>query len=204
MKRQIRFGVFETNSSSEHSIALINLDIFKKWKSGGVMGRVKSMQQADGCWGNFWSEMLSFEFTDDFEKAESENEKTFNLVVHDHIKKIEAYREKCISYIPKLERALTAEEQEKLSPEEYYQYQEDEYMDKIHQFDEESYNCRKTLYENMKPKDFDEHFGKVESGMWVTFPEFWDSWIKNNDCLSPFEHDDIDNNMHIIGKYYHS
>ena len=204
MKRQIRFGVFETNSSSEHSIALINLDTFRKWKSGEVMGRVKSMQQDNHCWGNFWSEMLSFEFTEDFEKASADNVNIFNLVIADHLRKNEEHKQRCLSYIPKIERELTKEEEKNLSEEEFDQYMEDKYMDSIHRFDEPTYDYYKDLYGNMKFEDFDKHFGKAESGMWMTFREFWDSWIEHNDCYSPFEHDDIDNNMHIIGKYFHS
>jgi len=204
MKRQIRLGVFETNSSSEHSLAVINLDKFKKWKKCELMGRVCSMQQDNNCWGNFWSEMLSLEFTDDFENAKFENEKIFNLIMNDHIKKNEEYKQRCLSYVPKLEKRLTAEEKRQLSEEELVEYMDNEYFDSINTFNESTYNYYKSLYENMKIEDFEKHFGKVESGMWVTFQEFWDSWIEHNDCYSPFEHDDLMNNVHIIGKYYHS
>ena len=34
MKRQIRFGVFETNSSSVHSLTMASSEEFNKWNSG--------------------------------------------------------------------------------------------------------------------------------------------------------------------------
>jgi hypothetical protein len=204
MKKQVRLGVFETNSSSEHSLAIVNLDKFNQWKEGKLMARVISTQEDKKCWGNFWSEMLNLEFTDNFERAKTDNENIFKLTVNEHIKKNEEYKERCLSYIPKIEKKLTIGELDSLTNEEYEKYIDDEYWDNVYRFDEENYNYHKNLYENMKPEDFDEHFGMVESGMWCTFQEFWDSWIKNNDCYSPFEHDDIINNVHIIGKYYHS
>lgn len=36
MKRQIRHGVFETNSSSTHSLTTCMVDDFEKWKRGEV------------------------------------------------------------------------------------------------------------------------------------------------------------------------
>jgi hypothetical protein len=204
MKKQVRIGVFETNSSSEHSLALINLDKFRQWKEGKLMARVALTQEDKNCWGNFWSEMLSLEFTDDFEKAKNDNKERFNDVVGERFAKNEEYKNRCLSYTPKIQKELTTDELRQLTDEEYARYCDDQYMDSIHRFDKVYYDNEKSLLENMKPEDFDEHFGMVESGMWCTFQEFWDSWIKNNDCYSPFEHDDIINNVHIIGKYYHS
>lgn len=37
MKRQIRRGVFETNSSSVHSLTMCSDDDFQKWKDGDVL-----------------------------------------------------------------------------------------------------------------------------------------------------------------------
>ena len=34
MKKQIRIGVFESNSSSTHSLTIVSEDEFKKWKNG--------------------------------------------------------------------------------------------------------------------------------------------------------------------------
>lgn len=37
MKRQIRRGVYETNSSSSHSITMCNEEEFEKWKDGKIL-----------------------------------------------------------------------------------------------------------------------------------------------------------------------
>lgn len=37
MKRQIRRGVFETNSSSVHSLTMCSSEEYKKWESGKVL-----------------------------------------------------------------------------------------------------------------------------------------------------------------------
>lgn len=204
MKRQIRLGVFETNSSSEHSLAIVNLDKFRKWKNGELVARVSSIHEDDNCWGNFWSEMLNLEFTDDFEQAKAENENIVKNVIDDHIKENEEYKQRCQSYVPRLKNKLTVEERNKLSEAELEKYMEDEYHDSMYHFDEPTYEYYKNLYENMDMKDFEKHFGIWRSNMWMTFQEFWDSYIEHDDCYSPFEHDDLANNVHIIGKYFHS
>jgi hypothetical protein len=37
MKRTIRFGVFETNSSSTHSLTMVSKEEFEKWKKGELV-----------------------------------------------------------------------------------------------------------------------------------------------------------------------
>lgn len=37
MKRQIRFGVFETNSSSTHSLTMCSIEDFKAWENGDLL-----------------------------------------------------------------------------------------------------------------------------------------------------------------------
>lgn len=37
MKKQIRFGVFETNSSSVHSLTMCSGEEYEKWKNGEVL-----------------------------------------------------------------------------------------------------------------------------------------------------------------------
>lgn len=37
MKRQIRYGVFETNSSSSHSLTMCSEEEFEKWQNGEVL-----------------------------------------------------------------------------------------------------------------------------------------------------------------------
>lgn len=137
MKIQIRRGVFETNSSNEHSLTIMNNDMYYLWKEGKVLARVKTTSDDKNTWGNFWSEMYSLEFTSDFEMAQAENEKIFSLK-----------------------------------------------------------NCSKD--------EFMRCHGFMYNKVWMTFEDFWHDFIEYNDCYSPFEHTDTENNIHIIGKYYHS
>lgn len=37
MKKQVRIGVFESNSSNTHSITIVKADDFDKWKNGELM-----------------------------------------------------------------------------------------------------------------------------------------------------------------------
>jgi len=37
MKRQVRIGVFETNSSSTHTLTICSKSDFEKWKRGGLL-----------------------------------------------------------------------------------------------------------------------------------------------------------------------
>lgn len=37
MKRKIRYGVFETNSSSSHSLTMCSAEEFKKWQNGEML-----------------------------------------------------------------------------------------------------------------------------------------------------------------------
>ena len=48
------------------------------------------------------------------------------------------------------------------------------------------------------------YLDKFTTGMWMTYEEFWNDFIKNNDCYSPFQHEDAENGVYIIGKYFHS
>jgi len=52
MKRQIRIGVFETNSSSTHSLVMMSKDKFEKFKGGEVFwyeGNILSKQEILDC-----------------------------------------------------------------------------------------------------------------------------------------------------------
>lgn len=137
MKLQIRRGVFETNSSNEHSLTVMNNSMYHLWKEGKVLARVKTTSEDENTWGNFWSEMYSLEFTYDFEAAQVENEKIFKT-------------------------------------------------------------------KNSTKNEFMRCWGLMQNGVWMTYEDFWNDYIKNNDCYSPFEHEDAENNVYIIGKYYHS
>ena len=62
MKRQIRQGVFETNSSSEHSIAVVAYSDYDRWKKGELVARSLGRKESTDPAGNFWSYIHNIEF----------------------------------------------------------------------------------------------------------------------------------------------
>ena len=63
MKIQIRKGVFETNSSSEHSISIVKKSNFDQWKNGTLYAKRSSkVTEYHKTWGNFWSEQYYWSF----------------------------------------------------------------------------------------------------------------------------------------------
>ena len=201
MKIQIRRGVFETNSSNEHSLTVMPHDKFLDWKLGKLLARVKYKNDADNCWGNFWSRMNVLEFTDNFEQAKEDNEKVVKLYKERETQEQEDWKQKCLSHKKLVDKILTPEEFEKLSDKEQEEYEDNIYEDRCYQFDEEDYNYWKDRIENMTADNFIEEVGLC-SGYWFTYEQFMEDL--KIDCYSPFEHDDIDDNIHIIGKYFHS
>ena len=63
MKRQVRRGVFETNSSSVHSITMCTKSDYKKWENGELVF-------------NKWSKKL-VPITDEIKKSMDANEKIY-------------------------------------------------------------------------------------------------------------------------------
>ena len=71
MKRQIRQGVFETNSSSEHSIAIVSKNDFERWKKGELAAKcIGGPKEAFEESGNIWSNMYAIQFCPIEEKEE--------------------------------------------------------------------------------------------------------------------------------------
>ena len=63
MRIQIRKGVFETNSSSEHTISIVKKSDFDKWKNGELYAqRLTKVTEYEKTWGNFWSEQNYWSF----------------------------------------------------------------------------------------------------------------------------------------------
>jgi len=203
MRTQIRKGTFETNSSSNHTLVITNGDKFNDWKNGKLLARCKDDSECESCWGNFWSDLISLEFTDAFETAKRHNEEVFRKTIDDRIAKQEKYKKECMEYEPNLKGHLSSEEIHKLSKEERDKYYDDEYYDNLYRFDEENYNYWMEKYKNATIENFSKEFGMIGNGMWMTFNEFWMEFTQYDDCDSPFEHDDKENNVHVIGKYYH-
>ena len=204
MKIQIRRNVFETNSSNEHSLTVMNNEKFKLWKLGKLLARLKYSQEANDTWGNFWSAMYTLEFTDDFEMAHLENLNIIEACKHRGLKALEDYKNRCLNYKKKIEKELTRDEYNELTWEEQHKYESDLYEDSYHRFDEVYYNKEKELYENLTDETLSKRIGLMHEKYWMTYEEFWNDFIENNDCYSPFEHEDLENNVHIIGKYFHS
>lgn len=201
MKIQIRQGIFETNSSSEHSLTLMDRNNFYKWKNGELLATVKYRQNDNKCWGNFWSRMNVLEFTDDFENALKENEKTISRYIESGINMLEKYKSDCLNHKKLVERELSNEEYEALTDEEQDKYADDLYEDSLYVFDEESYNNDLEYYKSLNKDNFIENVGLIKD-YWFTYEDFMNDL--KIDCQSPFEHEDIDMNVYIIGKYFHS
>lgn len=171
MKRQIRKGTFETNSSSTHSIVVMNRDNYLKWKKGELFARVKKESKCENTWGNFWSEMITLEFSDHRPTPEEK--------------------------VEEIKRAG-------LQALESYKKQSEEGNGTGFEFNQKYYDDMKKLYENLTYEKCRKSFGLMEEGFWMTYKEFYDDYITNNDCYSPFEHDDPENGVFVLGKYYHS
>lgn len=74
MKRQIRQGVFETNSSSEHSLAVVAYNDYERWKKGELVARSLGRKESPDPMGNFWSYIHEIEFAP-MEQRDELNEK---------------------------------------------------------------------------------------------------------------------------------
>ena len=83
MKIKIRQGVFETNSSSEHSIAVVRESDWNGWVSGKLVAREKGSTGCESCWGNFWSDLDEWEFMEPSQQTSEEN----NKIIRDWIEK---------------------------------------------------------------------------------------------------------------------
>lgn len=70
MKRQIRQGVFETNSSSEHSLAIVSNNDYERWKKGELVARSLGRKESPDPSGNFWSYIHDIEFAPAEQKDE--------------------------------------------------------------------------------------------------------------------------------------
>jgi hypothetical protein len=202
MKIQIRQGVFETNSSSQHSLSIMNRDMFIRWKNGEVLARMTRDSEAKNCWSNFWSTLYNFEFTEDKEKAKKDNDAILKHCIELGIARENEYKIRCHTHKKRIERELSRAEIEALSDKEQQKYYDDLYEDDSYYFDEEDYNYWMKVYSNLNWDNFSENFSKLSEHCWITYEEFMKEL--KVDCYSPFEHDDPVNNVHIIGKYFHS
>jgi hypothetical protein len=200
MKIVIREGAFETNSSSEHTIVISTTTDFKKWKEGKLLARIKNKQESEVTWGNFSSRMYTTEFTEDFEAAKKENSEVVRKYVTEGLQSIEEFKNECLNYEKLVKKELTKKEVEKLSPKELEEYQDKLYRDSLYRYDKKAYKEDKEFYESITEENYGE---KVSlDGIWITFEKFINEF--KIDCLSPFEHEDKQHGITILGKYFHS
>lgn len=76
MKKQVRTGVFETNSSSEHALAVVAHDDYERWKKGELVARSAGSKESPDPCGNFWSYLHDIEFA----PAEQKDELNIKLI----------------------------------------------------------------------------------------------------------------------------
>ena len=96
MKIQIRQGLFETNSSSEHSLSIVKKSNFLDWKAGKLYAkRSPNSSEFMETWGNFWSRQYYWDFALlDHDEAEKKNKEIFEEDVKHNKEMIESYSEK--------------------------------------------------------------------------------------------------------------
>ena len=96
MKVKIRKGVFETNSSSEHSLSIVKKSNYDQWKNGTLYARRSpNITEYNETWGNFWSEQYYWSF--DMitkEDADRKNIELFNKYIDEHIEEVNKYVKK--------------------------------------------------------------------------------------------------------------
>ena len=95
MKREVRRGVFETNSSSVHSLTMCSREEYKKWENGEVL--YWEEENKFGTKEEIIEEMKKMKWHDGtprYEKVNWENEDTVNDIFSDEgIKTCEKYFE---------------------------------------------------------------------------------------------------------------
>lgn len=189
MKVQVRQGVFETNSSSEHSISIVNSKDFRAWKEGNVYAR--QLRQSDddkNTWGNFWSKLDHWEFKEmTAEEAERENRRLFDEYIKHEKTDIELYWK----HWEDVKSWKTGEG-------EYFEDEESKsnWLENQKQhIEEHSRNIEKLAFENFNATR------KFYNNFYVSYEEYIEA-LRNGDCYSPFEHTQDD--VSVFGIYYHS
>ncbi len=96
MKVKIRKGVFETNSSSEHSLSIVKKSNFDQWKNGTLYAkRSPQITEYTDTWGNFWSEQYYWAFDMiSKEEADKRNIEIFNDYIKKQIDDVNKYVKK--------------------------------------------------------------------------------------------------------------
>lgn len=199
MKISIRRGVFETNSSNEHSLTVMRKCDYEDWKNGKCLAKCTSIEHDEKSCGNFDSYMYSFIFTEDFELAKRENQELAEEVKNERISHLNKWKDACMNYVPKVKKILTTEEYNQLSDEEQDKYEDDYYEDSLYVFDEKEYNETLERYNNISTDNVADY---TSEGIWQTYDEFIDNF--KLDCYSMFYHEIPHLGIIVFGKYFHS
>ena len=176
MKRQIRLGVFETNSSSEHSISIVPLPTFDYWVQGKMLARRVASSEDPNCWGNFWSRKYDWEFirAEEKDKIEAFNRKVFEEWLAQEWDQLEKWK-------------LESEPKDS----EYHSYWDPAYYERRRK------ELSNATFEKITATD------KFYNDMYVTWKEYIKA-LQKGDCYSPFKHVDTKNNIVVFGTYFHS
>lgn len=188
MKIQKRVGLFETNSSSEHTVTISDSDCFERWRRGELAAKVKTCDKCNETQGNFWSTSYTLEFTEPGPETEK-----YNLIVTEDAKKRD---------IADLERwkKLCEEAKSYTNPEDK---EEERYIRGMYRFDQEYYDKTLAEYKAMTPETYHRFHSLLDiPGFWMTWEEFTEEF--NLDCYSTYEHTVQDGKLKLFGKYFHS
>lgn len=190
MKEKIRIGAFETNSSSEHTLALVRTDLFKAWKEGKYVAKVVSrLEDKTRVTGNFDSEMLELNFTS--AAFDNNGRGSWQIQNERHLKELIAEKKKRLQVNMK----KTIESLKNPEIAEIYNWTEDEVRENFGEAIKELDNSPEWLFEHC--------ISKLYEGFWMTFEEF-EHEMFGCDCISGFEHENYVLGITAIGKYNHT
>lgn len=193
MKIQVRQGVFETNSSSEHVVSVASRAEFDLWKRGGMYARkMDRHEDKEHTWGNFWSYLEEWEFKGmSDEEAIHANLKMFDEYVRHENKSIDDWEK----FIDKIEETPFDLDTNKDC---YYETPEEKagYIKSARGFIQKDRNKINNLkYDLLTPLD------KMYERMWITYEE-WQDAMRHDNVYSPYLHEFGD--LVVFGTYFHS
>lgn len=191
MKVTIRQGVFETNSSSEHSLSIVKKSNFFAWKHGKQYARMtKNYTDFEKTWGNFWSRQHYWEFgIFSPEEKDRKNLELFTQHIKEELDKVTQGWKDIDSY----KNMPTGED-------EYFESEDDK--ERFIEAQMKYLNERKEELQDLKMSDFKE-VDKFYENMWITYDEYMKT-LQDGDCYSPFEHVNETEDVVAFGTYFHS
>lgn len=191
MKVTIRQGVFETNSSSEHSLSIVKKSNFFAWKEGNQYARMtENHTDFEKTWGNFWSRQHYWEFgIFSPEEKDRKNLELFTQHIKEELDKVTQGWKDIDSY-----KSMPTGEDE------YFESEDDK--ERFIEAQMKYLNERKEELQDLKMSDFKE-VDKFYENMWITYDEYMKA-LQDGDCYSPFEHVNETEDVVAFGTYFHS